>query len=92
MPSVIQLITAVALIFYVSTTEANKMVDFCHKNIFTPSDEFEMLNKTPMDAVTFDFVIEKMNIGLPFVVSHLTHNWRANEKWDHEYFENLFGV
>ena len=88
MASVTQLIIAVAL---VSTTEADETVEFCYKNIFTFSDEFEILDKTPVDAVTLDFVIEKMNIGLPFVVSHLTHDWRANEKWDHEYFEELFG-
>ena len=84
------MITAVAL---VSTIEADhdEMVDFCYKNIFTPSDKFELLDKTPVDAVTLDFIIEKMNNGLPFVVSHLTHDWGANERWNHEYFEELFG-
>ena len=91
MASVTQLITAVALFFYVSTIEADEMVDFCYKNIFTPSDKFEVLDKTPVDAVTLDFVTEKMNIGLPFVVSHLTCDWGANKNWDHEYFEKLFG-
>ena len=87
----VQFITAVALICYASATNANEMVDFCCKNVFMTSDKFETLNKIPLDAVTLDFVIERMNTGLPFVVSHVTHDWRANEIWDHEYFEKLFG-
>ena len=85
------MITIVAFVLYFATTQAGEMVDFCHKNAFTPSSKFETLYKTPLDAVTLDHVIEKMNNGLPFVVSHLTHDWAANEKWDHKYFEELFG-
>ena len=85
------MITTVAVVLYVIATQADEMVDFCHKNAFTPSSKFEMLDKIPLNAVTLDYVIEKMNNGLPFVVSHLTHDWAANEKWDHKYFEELFG-
>jgi len=87
----VRLIAVLAIIFYAPTTSANEMDDFCYKNVFPPSDKFETLNKAPVDVVTPDFVTERMNIGLPFVVSHLAHNWKATEKWDHEYFENVFG-
>ena len=84
-------LTTVALIFFVSVTGADETVDFCYKNSFPPSDKFESLDKTPLDLVTFDFVTERMNTGHPFVVSHLTDNWKANKKWDHDYFKELFG-
>ena len=71
--------------------DTDKTFDFSYKNVFTPSDKFEMLDKISLDAVTLDLVIERMNAGLPLVVSHVTHNWKANEKWDHKYFEKLFG-
>ena len=81
----------IIVLIYASITNADETVDFCYKNVFMSSDQFAMLNKISSDAVTLDFVIERMNNGLPFVVSHVTHNWKANEKWDHEYFEKLFG-
>ena len=84
-----QLFTVMILIIYTSTSDTNEMVDFCYKNNFSPSDKYKRLDKI-LDAVTFDFVIERMNSGLPFVVSHVTHNWKATEKWNHDYFENLF--
>ena len=87
---VVQFIIAVGFI-YTSAAKTDETVDFCYQNLFTPSDKFEMLDKVSLDAVTLDLVTERMNAGLPFVVSHVTHNWKANEKWDHGYFEKLFG-
>lgn len=86
----IQFIIMVALAFYASTIDADGTVDFCYKNVFISNDTFEILDKTRADAVTLDFVNERLNMGLPFVVSRLTYNWKANEKWDHEYFERMF--
>ena len=65
-------------------------VDFCYKNEFPPSDRFELLKKTSLVDLTHEFVVDRMNIGAPFVVSQLTHDWKATERWTHSYFEELF--
>ena len=87
---VVQFIIAVGFI-YTSAAKTDETVDFCYQNLFTPSEKFEILDKVSLDAVTLDLVTERMNAGLPFVVSHVTHNWKANEKWNHKYFEKMFG-
>ena len=74
----VQFIIAVGFI-YASTAKTDETVDFYYQNLFTPSDKFEILDKISLDAVIFDLVIERMNTGLPFVVFHVTHNWKAIE-------------
>jgi len=65
-------------------------VDFCYKNEFLPSDKYEIIKKTPLGAVTHELVVDKMNNGAPFVISQLTHTWKATERWTHAYFQKLF--
>ncbi|XP_065900488.1 uncharacterized protein [Dysidea avara] len=69
---------------------SSSMVDFCYKNEFPPSDKFELLKKIPLIDITHEFVVDRMNIGAPFVVSQLTHDWKRTERWTHAYFEELF--
>jgi len=65
-------------------------VDFCYKNEFSQRDKFELLKKIPLVDITYEFVVDRMNVGAPFVVSQVAHNWKATDRWTHAYFEKLF--
>lgn len=70
--------------------EDHSHLKFCHVNNFSVSNDTYKMEFTRVNDLTVSFFAESMNLGRPFVVSGVTHNWRANSKWDSDYFRNAF--
>ena len=64
---------------------------FCHVNDFSGSSEaYDRLESTHIEDVNDSFVAHNVECGRPFVVSAVTRDWKANEKWDSDYFKSVF--
>ncbi len=64
---------------------------FCHVNNFTASEEvFQHLECINVEHVSESFLSHRVEYGIPFVVSGVTKNWRANTRWTSDYFKEVF--
>lgn len=66
--------------------------EFCHINNFSDTGNHTFHTLVPIHVTDLNetFVMEQVNIGMPFVVSSITKLWRAVDKWDHTFFKSVF--
>lgn len=72
-----------------SSSVHNDQEDFCHINDFDSSRVAYQpikLHSSMEDAVFYSY----LELGKPFGVCQVTKKWKANEKWDDNYFKNIF--
>ena len=76
----------------VSTFSSNSTPeDFCHVNDFNNSQTlFHPLHLTNIEDMTEKEFFSHLEWGRPFVVHGVTKGWRANQKWNAEYFRHVF--
>ncbi len=88
--ALLSVLSCTALAFSSSSTPAPEQ-DFCYVNDFSNSQvQFHPLNLTNLGDVTEEGFFADLEWGRPFVVRGVTEGWKANKKWDVEYFRHVF--
>ena len=92
--SVLILVCIAEIHSYIEDTSHSKdvMNDFCHVNNFSnsSSDDFNAVHQVHINELEQFHLSKHFNMGSPFVVTGVTEDWTAVEKWDHSYFKGLF--
>lgn len=66
-------------------------VDFCHVNDFSASNtQYEPIPLANIEDLTPAVLLSHAELGQPFAVANVSMDWKAREKWNERYFQNVF--
>ena len=73
------------------SNRSSRDVDFCHINDFSDSTlSYHSIPLFSVEEVTPVVLMSHMEKGEPFAVRDVTRDWKAKEKWNEQYFEEVF--